>query len=405
MSNFTEDVIKRCRVDLGWPAEIKMGSVDVTSTRITRKQNTKRGKVRLSKKCFICGNVFSRRINMVAHMRKYHPGQFIECNLGGVCAKIFPTKEEVSQHLLNHHNRPTKKCDFCTKIICISDFSTHMKKHHSKDNLIRCSYSQCSTYFRSEQEKQKHNQLVHITGERKEECTFCSLFFPNNCMIKHLNYKHQLQMKNAFKCTFRCHRYFLTESERDQHSASAHTKAAIVRQEVECIYCNKFCTDREALHSHVKHNHSDVQVRCKFRGCSEPYFHTRAQLDAHFEQVHRIEEENKKWRCPKCDYGTKDKIKIKYHVALMHGERNKRCSECDKCFSTAKTLKDHLLNFHSAQCKVCEHCNANLNNASLRYHQIQSKCKKCLQILPCKKAARLHVCGKLLIANPKSSII
>jgi len=337
-----------------------------------------------SNKCFLCDAVHSNRRGLVDHMHRVHPGQFFECkHRSGKCARVFRTEEEKMEHVLNDHI-PSRKCSFCHRTFHKSGLAAHMENYHKSENLIRCSNRSCGTYFRSNEEKQKHDQLIHA-GKGKKLCIFCGLFIFYNNMVQHFKYKHKHQVASAFKCTFRCGEYFLTEAERDEH-VGVHTKVAKVRQEVVCIYCNKICADKEALLSHSKHNHSDITIQCRIRGCSL-FFLTQTQLDAHFEQVHRKKEDNKRFRCSMCDYRSIEISKLNSHLALMHGNKNKPCLKCGKCFISTEALKFHL-NVSHAESKICEHCNRSMKY--LHGHQIQSKCKECQQILPCRQSAQLH---------------
>lgn len=335
--------------------------------------------------CWFCEQAFTGFHYMVNHMKRFHAGQFVECRYDGRCCKIFLTDEEKMEHVRSEH-RPRKSCKFCQRLYDPKCFFSHMKRYHENDNLVRCSYHYCGTYFRSEEEKRKHEQRIHPLEDNKHKCIFCDMIFLNSSMRQHVKSIHSVQMQSAFSCTSSCGRYFFTKLERDEHVASVHKRAALVRTEVECIYCNKnVCT--RALHTHIKNCHSDVRIRCGILGCSQQYFHTRTQLDAHFEQVHRIEEEEKKFQCSKCAFKSADKLQLKKHIGKMHADGNIPCPKCAKYFGSLLALKYHL-SFAHANLKPCKHCNGKY--VHLRQHQTQTKCKKCLQVLMCKQSAYLH---------------
>jgi len=177
-------------------------------------------------RCMICNRDFVLRESMMIHMRRKHAGLFIVCKHNGHCAEIFRTEAEKAEHILQITQITNKKdklvkCDFCFLMYWKSSKANHFKINHKNDNLIRCSYWNCSTYFRSEVEKQNHEALVHVTN-KKQKCIFCNNFFTKINIFRHYQRNHKTLFANAFKCKFHCKRYFLTEADREEHIARAH---------------------------------------------------------------------------------------------------------------------------------------------------------------------------------------
>jgi hypothetical protein len=337
-------------------------------------------------RCMLCNCAYVYQQSMVEHMHKKHKGLFIVCKHNGRCAEIFRTEAEKSEHIRELRNKNVNliKCDFCCLMYCKRDHANHLKIHHKNDNLFRCSYSICSTRFRSEVEKQNHGALVH-TSTKKNKCIFCNLFLSNSKIVHHYRMKHETLFANAFKCKFRCRRYFLTEADREEHIASDH-KICLMRAEAKCLYCNKICIDKQVLHSHINRVHSAVKILCKVFNCHQ-YFQTQTEANKHFEQKHTKIEENKKYRCLKCNYRSDYKQSVKHHISRMHGKKNFQCPKCSKCFSCSVTLKVHIRQVHSPP-KVCPHCN--ISFLDIRLHLKQEKCKRCQEVLMCDVVAQLH---------------
>jgi KRAB domain-containing zinc finger protein len=152
------------------------------------------------------------------------------------------------------------------------------------------------------------------------------------------------------------------------------------------LYCNKICIDKHVLNSHINKHHLAVKILCKFFHCGQ-YFHTQTEADEHFEQQHQKIEENKKYHCLKCNYGTALKFKLKVHISRMHGEKILPCPKCSRCFSFPFDLKDHLQRAHLPP-KVCQHCNKCCRY--MKSHMKQEKCKRCQKVLLCVRVARSH---------------
>jgi hypothetical protein len=226
---------------------------------------------------------------------------------------------------------------------------------------------------------------VHAST-KKLNCIFCNLFFTASSIVRHYQTFHKSLFANAFKCKSKCRRYFLTEADREEHIASAHKIIAVVRAEATCLYCNKICIDKRELDRHIRRVHSAVKILCKFFTCGQ-YFHTQIEADEHFEKQHQKMEENKKYRCLKCNFKSAYQDNLKLHISVMHEEKILPCPKCSRCFSSSITLRIHFKSTHSPR-KVCPHCNKGCSR--IKQHLEQEKCKRCQKVLLCVSAAELH---------------
>jgi hypothetical protein len=394
---FLEDVLRPCRVNLGLNENSKLLSDGkkhhklVQTSETSSRQSVSPDQLESSKqhlRCLICNCALNSRKYMVRHMHRKHAGLFIVCKHNGKCAEIFRTEAEKAEHILaltHLRNKKDKliKCDFCCLMYRKREHANHLKMHHKNDNLIRCSCNNCSSHFRSEEEKQNHETVVHAST-KMDKRIFCNLVIPEDTILQHYQVKHKTLFANAFKCKFHCRRYFLTEADRQEHIASAHNRP--MRAEVMCLYCNKICIDKDVLNSHIHRNHSAVKILCKFLGCGQ-YFHTQTEANEHFELQHQKIEENKKYCCLKCNYRSAFKSKVKDHISRMHGEKMLQCTKCSKCLSSSCALKDHIRLVHSPP-KVCPYCDKSILN--IRLHSKQENCKRCQKVLLCVHVARLH---------------
>jgi hypothetical protein len=336
-------------------------------------------------KCFRCDQAFNVRSKFTDHLHTHHAGQFSECKHKGWCTKIFRTDEEKTEHVLKDH-KTEKKCNFCHRKYPSKLASLHMSVYHSNLNLLRCKYYNCGFYFRSDVEKLKHQELFHVAGDRQIKCIFCGVYLLPNSLRRHLKNIHKSQLPNAFKCTFHCFRYFLTKEELNEHIASFHKKAVIMRQEYKCIYCNQTYPHKSGVHNHITRCHQDIKIRCKFYGCGQ-YFHTQTKYKAHLEQVHRKVEEEKRFQCSECNFRTEFKNNFEVHWLKVHEAGNIPCPKCKKCFNSSVALKSHLSRTHTDP-ELCEHCHTKF--VHLRNHQERSKCKNCQLDIMCIQSALLH---------------
>lgn len=256
----------------------------------------------------------------------------------------------------NVHKIKTK-CKHCDISFHPHSITYHMRSYHN--DLIRCSYYNCSTYFRSEEESQKHQDLVH--SNRKQR-------------------KSKVPLEDEQKSQLP-----IAKVKRSAKMTKLKQPEDVVKYQFNCVYCNKFYSNKTTLHCHVKSSHADIKIRCKIYSCFQ-YFYTQTDYDVHFERVHRKIEDKKRYSCSKCYYKTNIIVHLKTHFAHMHGPRNLMCPKCTKYFGSVKALKYHYKTHERP--KKCEHCNGDF--ANLRDHQRKERCKTCQQHLLCIGMAMQH---------------
>lgn len=297
-----DELMKRCWVDLRREAiKIPSGSQSIVKSELTP--------VILDKQ------LISSSTPQKSRTRRNTP-KLIECSR---CTQVFGTEQDMIKHVFKKH-KPWKKCEFCHRPYNYKYSKNHMKMYHK--NLVRCSHHHCSTYFRSVEEKQNHEKLLHSSGIR-QKCIFCGRHYLKYRYKEHLTTVHKSQLSQAFKCPFeKCLGYFLTETERDLHIKRIHGSELLGSLEVvKCIYCNKLYAKKSCLHKHVKACHLSVSFRCKFRTCMQ-YFLTKSDLGAHLDQVHQEIENKKRFGCSECNFRSDSIGNFKKHLTVMHGLEN-----------------------------------------------------------------------------------
>ena len=67
-----------------------------------------------------------------------------------------------------------------------------------------------------------------------------------------------------------------------------------------------------------------------------------------------VETASEKFKCPKCDFETKNQNRLKIHMKRKHKRDTKTCDLCNQLFETAREMKMHR-NIHSYECEfTCE---------------------------------------------------
>jgi hypothetical protein len=266
------------------------------------------------------------------------------------------------------------QCTLCQKIVTSNnDLREHMKKIHK--NGIKCRSFCCAAYFLTEDERQQHENDVHLNCENSTcaKCIFCGALYTNG--IKYLNKHIQRLHKEAIQCDFNdhCTKYFRTKSDKDKHILQVHEN---VKRKMPCIYCRMIYTNNLALIHHTKKHHESISIKCRFYGCGL-YFLSHKKSDKHFQEKHQLEDIRKKFHCPNnCTFKSAKKANLLLHIKRKHTKATLKCPHrhCLKTFTAQVTLKRHVKLSHGER-GTCEHCGKEMFKESLKNHFWKRICR------------------------------
>lgn len=422
-------------------------------TELERNNHLSRAHYKIQEKRFECiynncKKTFVSTVSLTRHLEKEHDGIYFRCDYNQNCASNFKSKEEVAEHVKNVHENylsgKLTKCLHCLRNIRLTAMKRHMKYFHKHENIFRCRYMMCVTFFKSENERRAHEFEAHVNkavntsatcrycqmiithnsnihrhlrvhhknlaitfckcgyyGSAIEvqnhcmekhqsgaiKCVYCGIFYRKEYHLRHIKSNHKSQ--TIFKCTFKCYLFFLSESDRDEHIFKVHSKAPLIQKFV-CTYCQATLSTKHVLHTHVQNLHKQISFKCSLRGCGE-FFLSQSDKNSHYLEKHQDKEKNKFLKCPKCNYKTDVKLSMSMHMARLHSTSpTVTCPKCSVVFKSQISLDIHLSRVHQkSRYKKCQHCkNCVLN---LKQHQRWTKCEYCQKVTPCVIRTRQHV--------------
>lgn len=334
--------------------------------------------------CIYCNKKYMSWGALFKHINTHHSNVCIKCKFTDRCGAFFRNEQERAEHIQQVHLTDNKSlCPVCLKMVS-GTLRKHLKLCHDDHLVFKCSFQECSMSFLSEESLNDHKKNKHKNHKHLAKCTFCNKNILESTMRKHINNIHQAEIQSTYKCTFNssCLKFFLTETDRDEHVRTVHNKP---RETYKCVYCNK-ALERHQIYEHIRIWHSDVQIKCPLRGCNH-YFLSQLECDQHFFQQHQENENKKMFKCSECVFSSATVGTLRRHKALMHGNSKILCPKCPKVFCSQCSLDIHMKNAHAAL-KMCEHCN--LKYTVLRHHQRSIVCTSCHDTLGCVVAAKLH---------------
>jgi len=252
---------------------------------------------------------------MIVHVRNKHQSVAIKCDYHSNCSHYFLTEEERQKHILEVHESGENRvrCIYCG--IVVTAIGEHVKKLHKE--AIKCKYYAklgCPIYFLTEEERRRHYLEVHESGAQLLTCVYCEKKV--KVMAFHVSRHHKSE---AIKCNFNriCANFFRTKEERRKHILEVHQ---LQKEKQECIICGKMIQSASALKLHVRRIHLSKGVKCRFVGCDK-YSFCKSEQEKHFRKEHTENEDPDGFKCAVCDtkYLFKDNLEeyiLKEHVVL-----------------------------------------------------------------------------------------
>jgi len=314
--------------------------------------------------CVYCGISFTNAGKLAEHVRYIHPEIAIRCNRF-MCSTYFKSKQDLEEHKKVAHKKVEKHrksfvCLFCRKT-CLDrgKYSAHIKKLHAGE-AFRCKNLRCCTFFKSEEDRQKHDEEKHAENYC---CALCDYKAPNRCRImNHLKLNH---FPKEVKCP-KCPKLFANKAALSVHLLSWH-------ESKKCPHCNQ---TKSYLDSHLvtticpicsqtfpckklfsDHKHKDAKVVHECLECGEK-FKIGSSLKYHINLRHKF---GKKWDGYKCKYCKnlfRDLNYLRSHQQSEHFDlMEHKCEICGEPFDLKEKMLRHVSNKHKIggfECELCE---------------------------------------------------
>jgi hypothetical protein len=159
-----------------------------------------------------------------------------------------------------------------------------------------------------------------------------NIYKGNDHLQSHLQKNH---VNRFFECKYNktCGKFFKTKEERKSHIFNVHESRPGLSK---CIYCKKMillCT----LSRHMLSRHKLVAIKCEYVKNCPTYFHTQAERDKHYLDVHN-----------------------------NRGAHTPKCFICGKFLSNVKSTYDHMRSHHKIEL-----------GSEIRAEVLHSKCPYC----------------------------
>jgi hypothetical protein len=204
-----------------------------------------------------------------------------------------------------------------------------------------CNYtSRCSSFFKSDSERDEHVKAVHLAGKIKQkvDCIFCGKSYPKGSL--HVKFMHG---DIAIKCSQRkCGKYFKKQDDCDKHFKEHHHK----KEKSKTIFCPKcsYKTHNKTLYQqHFQNKHGKEDLKCAQCPESEKTYRSKQLLKQHISVSHVNPLDMQ--ICPHCNISI-SKRSLRFHLV------SEQCSLCKVNYLCAGTMKEHK-KWCKLKCEIC----------------------------------------------------
>jgi len=272
--------------------------------------------------CNVCHKSFSKRCNLLQHIRVKHSAHLkysVKCDY---CPKEF-NNFSIKDHLKTHLESKVE-CDVCKKLYTRKNFLHHKRIVHGKDELPAVICSECGKTYNSN--SIKAHSKTHTPGTATATCDVCGKEYSKRNLLAHIKRAHTDEDKKVVFCV-RCAIGF----------------------------------DEKTIRKHVRSDHI-LPGLYQCYNCPED-FSTWKELSKH-----RIRAHSKNvYPCDVCGDIFADNKTVMRHMASMHsgGEDSILCEICNKVFASKYYLKTHCLAVHEDKPTTCNVCGKHYRNRYL----------------------------------------
>ncbi|XP_023945553.1 zinc finger protein 62 homolog [Bicyclus anynana] len=359
--------------------------------------------------CDVCGRVFSRRQNIISHMKTVHllTNSAIPCE---ICSKILTTERNMKRHMSLMHNPDIQyfSCHECQKVFKRKDaLSSHIQANHGASDSIKCAL--CDRSYRNHKNLRRHMEMSH--GDKEEfKCEICpKTYTSNQSLRRHIKTCHLNENNEQLTCEY-CYKLVFGKDNLESHIASYHSQSAVdIKCDFVCDVCKMVFENEYLLRQHVKTVHSFQQF----------YEYCRSSL---LKAEKRLEKNRKKrdncllFQCEYCPQVYVSVYELKNHMRVTHDKdyclstcnvcfrkffsketikRHKKvcippkdvnnCSHCDKLFTDISSLEFHIRIFHP-QAQVADSFTSHLEDSEQSY-----KCMHCDRVYNSDRSLKHHI--------------
>lgn len=366
-------------------------------------------------KCTYCDKVFPKTKSLNTHTKKTHGNTMIMCHYQN-CSSFFKCEADRLQHEKEKHltSGNIRKCVYCDRWVVA--IRSHVSSYH-KNIAIGCNYSaSCSSYFKSKSDRDKHVQTVHqVTKIRPTvECIYCGKSYRHS-IFKHMKIMHAGE--TPIRCSiFNCTQYFKSQEDCDKHFKEIHQEKQKL-QNFFCPKCSYKTHDRSFLKYHFQRIHDGKEkLKCTQCPASHRTYRSAVALKLHIRITHldikkcpHCNKSMHKYKltahllseyCYLCNVNYQCAISMKEHKKWC----KRKCEICLKVFRSAFPLLRHVTDFHkivnvtkltwlgdlrnlkkNVKCEICECCFYDSRAFSRHVKSVHSDQQPWLSCDHCKK--------------------
>ncbi len=338
--------------------------------------------------CPLCPRKYLQKHSLKEHLMRFHKKRYRCKN----CSGFYATEQEYEKHFENQTQCKKPKFDCCVCGQIFIDRDDLLKHHKVHRDMVGFKCRKCKKEYAHINSLWSHMRS-HEIGEKM--CPHCGKLVINNSSLKnHIAIVHSDE--RPFSCTL-CPRRFKFKSDVKSHMESRHTQSV----RFQCEVCSASYTSRLCLNQHLKKHVTEYPYECfscPFKSA------TRSPYEKHVEVAHPGVQPYPCDLCP-ASGGFALESHLRDHLREVHGRTDlsqdfHRCGVCGFNFIFKWRLEIHMLRHQDREfrCTLCpskyktkqrleKHCAEKHPDGK----RITFSCEKCGRELSSKKRLARHM--------------
>ena len=172
--------------------------------------------------------------------------------------------------------------------------------------------------------------------------------------------------------------------------------SSLVDEKVCCKTCGKEFACKKYLHYHMRFVHGGELFKCDKCNWTTK---RKVFLNYHISAKHS---DTNLYKCNLCDYGTSRKNNLQSHIQSIHENLQFKCDKCDYTVKSKTVLDDHMKSVHEGSYKyACDQCSYKcmkpgriLEHRNAVHEKVTFQCNLCSMKTTSKSSLKAHIRGQ-----------
>ena len=306
------------------------------------------------------------------------------------CSSFYSSTKELNRHIDGVHYEESHQCKMCPQTFTRKDSLTrHVSLIHSID-ATEFACDLCDKLYRTWTDMMRHRRAVH-SGCSKFSCSVCGTVFNRKSSLT----RHMASVdtqSSPFACT-PCDKRFCYDKDLKKHVASVHNRT-------ECDECGmSFIEENLRMHKFWAHTGKlrDNKKNLSVEGTGESELNKGVAEEPIVEKL--VDKELNVQNCEKTVKCQESSVRHRKSKHVAADIKIFRCENCDCTFNQLRNLNRHKASSMKYSCSQCDHkfCTGKQLKTHRNDNHNNISCTECGQHFSLKSSLQKHIRKRVLV--------